>query len=66
MLAAFIGSCVLYAYVIPESWAGSWLWLPVFATWVLAAWAPVWGYRRLVRWHATRSVAGGGQGAHVL
>jgi hypothetical protein len=65
-LATLVGSCTLYAYVIPESWLGPWVWLPVLITWALVGFAPVWGYRWLVRWHAARSVAGGGARAHVL
>lgn len=49
VFVSFVGSCVLYALVLPPSWVGAWVWLPILATWVATAAGPVAVFRRLRR-----------------
>jgi hypothetical protein len=55
-LATFVGSLVVWAVVLPESW-GAWAWLFVLPTWVGLFYGPVWLYRRLLRARAALPAA---------
>ena len=53
---SFVCSNVLYTYVIPASWVGSWVWLPVLATWGVVTVGPAWVFRRWARQRSTAPV----------
>ena len=64
-LVALVGSCVLYAYAIPESWNGPWVWAPILITWSAVTAGPFLVYRRRTARRALRASLPNGRHGHT-
>jgi len=65
VVVALVGSCALYAYVVPESWKGPWVWAPILITWLAVTVGPFLVYRRWTTRRALRASLPNGRHSHT-